>query len=72
MLQWVRGLLYGSDSSGLYKLYGHMFMVGNKTISFKRFGKGNLPPFDALSLTLDEAVCLRDFLNEAIDDADAF
>lgn len=67
MLKWVRERLY-TGYTGLFgtKRTGHTFMCEDSMIHFDRFSTGHYPPFDCLSLTLAQAIKLRDWLNEAI------
>ena len=64
MIQWIRAKLYHGYEER--KLSGHVFQCGEDSISFRRFGNGDYPPFDCLNLTLADAIKLRNWLNEAI------
>ena len=64
MIKWIRGRLY--SSYGDKKIVGHVFQCGEESISFRRLGTGDYPPFDCLSLTLEEVIELRNWLNEVI------
>jgi hypothetical protein len=64
MIQWIRAKLY--DGYERRKLTGHLFQCGENSISFRRLGEGDYPPFDCLNLTLADAINLRNWLNEII------
>lgn len=64
MINWIRAKV--SFDRNEKKSTGHLFLCGVSSISFLRFGEGDFPPFDCLSLTLSEAIKLRDWLDETI------
>jgi hypothetical protein len=64
MIQWIIAKLYNGPQER--KLTAHVFQCGEESISFRRFGTGDYPPFDCLNLNLSDAIKLRDWLDKAI------
>ena len=46
----------------------HMFVCGEKSISFVDLKKDEYPPFDCFSLTKSDAIKLKEFLERCLDE----
>ena len=64
MIQWIRAKLY--HGHGDDRCTAHLFECGKESLMIKKFRKGHYPPFDALELTNEDAIKLRDWLIKII------
>lgn len=64
IIKWIRARLYHGHEPE--RLTGHVFECGSRSISIKNLKEGRYPPFDCLELTLEDAIVLRNFLDESI------
>lgn len=64
IIRWIRGRMYHGKMNA--RVVGHLFKCGDNEIMLKNFGVGEYPPFDCLVLTNDDAIQLREWLNEVI------
>ena len=66
MIKWIRATLY--HGHGDERRTGHMFLFDNKKLILNNLKQGEYPPFDCLNLERDDAILLRDFINECLSD----
>lgn len=67
MIKWAKSWLYHGHTN--LRKTGHFFMFEGNSVALYNLSKGEYPPFDCVSLTAEDAIKLRDFLNECLNGA---
>ncbi len=64
MIKWIRSKLYYGFSEN--RTTCHTFVFADKQFSLRNLEEGAYPPFDCILLSREDAIGLRDFLDECL------
>ena len=64
MIKWAMAKMYHGHSD--IRQTGHTFIYNNNSVGFVNLRKNEYPPFECVSLTKEDAIKLRDFLDDCL------